>query len=78
MKHPLDAARLRLQRIDPESPEAVRLRIARQIATECSDEDLATLLQERMRLRDEAERDLARSEVQLLVVARARGFQNRG
>jgi hypothetical protein len=78
MKRDLDRARLKVTTLTPDSPAMVRLRIARQLSLDCTDEMLATLLGEVLTQQTELQRELAHAEVRLLAIMRARGMRHRG
>ncbi len=78
MKRDLDRARLRLSNITPETQQTPRLRFARQLSVECTDEELATLLSEVVDQQHEAHRMLADAEARMDVVMKARGLRHRG
>ncbi len=78
MKRDLDRARLKLGNVTPETPQTPRLRVARQLSIDCTDEELATLLTEVVDQQHEATRMLHDAEARMHVVMTARGLRHRG
>ena len=78
MKRDLDRARLKLATVTPETPQTPRLRMARQLSIDCTDEMLATLLTEIVDQQHEAQRMLHDAEARMYVVMKARGLRHRG
>jgi hypothetical protein len=78
MKRDLDRARLKLQTITPETQQMPRLRIARQLSLDCTDEMLATLLNEVLDQQRLAQQELHQAEAKMHVIMQARGLRHRG
>jgi hypothetical protein len=76
MKQNLDRARLKVTTLSPDSPQVVRLRVARQLATDCTTDELVALLSEILEQQRIAAAELAHAEVRLMAVMTARGFQH--
>lgn len=75
MKNKLDAARLKLSTVTPETPRREVERIISQLARECSGDELANLLSAALDDKQQAKKELDYCQVRLSVLVRARTTQ---
>lgn len=76
MHNPLDAARRALDDVSPATDPAIRDRLARKVATECTPEQIATLVNEIIMRQRDLHRELAELEARVYVVMRANGMRH--